>query len=635
MTWVHPDRVAAALRVRRRSVRRRAEREGWRTLERPSNGGTVQMLCLEDLPPEVRRELHTSNDAAGLVLDALSEKQRSAMGGKQRAVEAWQAHLAAAGKSKRDATADFVAEWNGANEPRVAWSTLHRWAQALEQGGADGLLHGGAGSEMAEELRRFFLSQYLHDSRPSIAFCYQLARHHASAIGLKIPAVDSFKRLVRDIPKSVLVYYREGRKAFYDECSPYILRDYNDPELISNRCWVSDHHQFDFWVQNPWTGKPVRPWLTAWMDFRSRKMVGWLVHTNPNTDTVLAAFRHGVTRYGIPDELYLDNGKDYRNSTFAGGRKAFKVELEEERVRTLVSHLGVIPHFAIPYNARAKHIERAFRTLSETLSKLFQGYCGRSPETRPERVTGLVREGDVPSLHEVQGLFDSWVEEYYNARSHEGAGMGGASPNEVYDRLLVQRRTCDPAVLRVLMMRATRAVHVGRQGVKVLEHYYVNDEGLFAHQGKNAYVRYDPSDMSTVEVYDLEDRWICQARLLGTVPALGATADDLKEAARRHKRVRELVRGYTEGFPKRLEGEAALAAVVADRRQHHPDHEPTGAQVIMLVRPEIEVPDRPSPTGDTGELAEVVQFPLRQKDPDPAAMWAAMYGRWGAEERAE
>jgi transposase InsO family protein len=39
----------------------------------------------------------------------------------------------------------------------------------------------------------------------------------------------------------------------------------------------------------------VRPWLTAFQDVRSRKIVGWLVYAHdPNSDVIFTVFRDAV-----------------------------------------------------------------------------------------------------------------------------------------------------------------------------------------------------------------------------------------------------------------------------------------------------------------------------------------------------
>jgi putative transposase len=111
--------------------------------------------------------------------------------------------------------------------------------------------------------------------------------------------------------------------------------------------------------------------VTAFNDGRSRRTVGCVVSVQPNSDTILAAFAQGASKYGLPEEVLIDNGKDYLCQTFAGGRRKLRVQVDEARVGSMLSRLKVKPHFATPYNAKSKPIERAFRTVKEHFSRLW------------------------------------------------------------------------------------------------------------------------------------------------------------------------------------------------------------------------------------------------------------------------
>ena len=135
--------------------------------------------------------------------------------------------------------------------------------------------------------------------------------------------------------------------------------------------FVGDHRKFDFFILGP-RGTWVRPWVTAWLDMRSGKLVSWLVTLNPNTDTITSTFADAALdqAIGLPREIYIDNGRDYCNERFAGHgfREKLKTTLESEKQRVvpMLEHLGIIAHFAIPENARAKTIERvAFGNMSK------------------------------------------------------------------------------------------------------------------------------------------------------------------------------------------------------------------------------------------------------------------------------
>jgi hypothetical protein len=61
----------------------------------------------------------------------------------------------------------------------------------------------------------------------------------------------------------------------------------------------------------------------------------------PNADVVLACFAKGVNGFGIPSEIVLDNGKDYK------ALDIFNTE-EKNRVNSLAKQLDIITHYALP-----------------------------------------------------------------------------------------------------------------------------------------------------------------------------------------------------------------------------------------------------------------------------------------------
>ena len=57
-------------------------------------------------------------------------------------------------------------------------------------------------------------------------------------------------------------------------------------------------------------------------------------------------FRLGVEQNGVPNEVYFDNGKDYRSSSFS-----------KDYPMSLVNQLGVGTIYATPYHGAAKTVD--------------------------------------------------------------------------------------------------------------------------------------------------------------------------------------------------------------------------------------------------------------------------------------
>ena len=100
---------------------------------------------------------------------------------------------------------------------------------------------------------------------------------------------------------------------------PFIRRKYDEADFYSNDIWVCDNHTFDVFVNDGEHKKPVRVYLTAFQDVRSRKFMGWYVTMNPCSDATLIALRRGIEKYGIPKQILSDNGREFLTLTSAAG----------------------------------------------------------------------------------------------------------------------------------------------------------------------------------------------------------------------------------------------------------------------------------------------------------------------------
>lgn len=95
---------------------------------------------------------------------------------------------------------------------------------------------------------------------------------------------------------------------------------------------VGDEHTFDFWVQ--WTApngkvKAVRPKLVAWMDMKSRCIIGDVACVDANSQTLKESLVKMIYSNpgGVPHILHVDNGKDYTAKTMTGqNRKERKID---------------------------------------------------------------------------------------------------------------------------------------------------------------------------------------------------------------------------------------------------------------------------------------------------------------------
>lgn len=466
---------------------------------------------------------------------------------------------------------DFIARYNADNphEDALNKSRLYRWQRKYANKDVAALVdqrggHNRGKSSISEDAWDYFYALYMTQQRRTVKRCYDLTK----AKYPDIPSVSAFERRVRRIPNLALTYYRMGEKAFQDML-PSMIRDKRD--ITSNDIWFSDHHRVDVFVKSPDGKHVVRPWLTTFFDARSNRVVGRYVRiADPDSTAVKQCFRLAAEQNGIPNEVYFDNGKDYRSKYF---RKDYPL--------SLANQLGIDTIYATPYHGQAKTVERFFGTFTDRFSRLFPTYTGKDAKERPEcmRVSDAKIFEQAPTLEEYIGYLDTYLEEY-NATPSSGSGMDGKSPDEVYmENLETKRVIADYDALRLLCGRSEERT-VQKNGVSILNNSYFNEALLF-HVGERVIVTYDPSNIDEVAVLDLEGRAICMADAKIRTPFRHTSEEDYKKAAKEKKAARALVKQYA---PKR---EMSIQEIIARNQFTEKKFDETGdAAIVEQVTPQ-------------------------------------------------
>ena len=184
---------------------------------------------------------------------------------------------------------------------------LKFWEDKYNKSGIVGLIdkRGGdlSGSDcMPPEVWDLFYSMYMTPQQRSVQLCYDKVKAYFRRTSPEtvIPSYSTFTAKVRRIDRYAVLAFRKGRKALEDK-RPYMERDPSD--LNSNTCWISDHHLADVLVKNE-RGKIIRPWITAFQDAKSRKIVACTVYDgSPNATRIKQVLRIGIAEYGIPEEV--------------------------------------------------------------------------------------------------------------------------------------------------------------------------------------------------------------------------------------------------------------------------------------------------------------------------------------------
>ncbi len=487
----------------------------------------------------------------------LTDRQRAGMAQRWAAIAEWRGCRDRLGDAADVHAAYAVWAADEAQRSRrdrpIGWSTMWRWERAVADSGPAALAARHWGRQATEPDPRAWgvfkglLLDQRHRRKRMDAWrqtAEEARRHGWAWISYKA----AIRRIDAEVPQSAWTLATEGETAYRDRYSPYVQRD--PASVPVNGLWVSDHHQLDIAAVNPVNGSLGFPWVTAWMDWRSRRIVGRQFSFGPDSDTILFSFRRAALAVGLPDAIYTDRGRDYRCRQVAGGCRRLRVEPDQPRVRSAMSLLDVEPHFALPYQAQVKHIERWFRTLGEQFARQWMTYRGRKPEDRPEGFDKVFRQGIdsglAPTLEQLAEAWDSYVEHDYGDAAHSGFRMDGRSPNEVFAAGLAERgsvrRPAEADLILCLMRkrvgREGKGYRVARNGIAPFgkDRFWFAPE-LMLLAGEQVYVRYDPADLERLYVFSADrDQFVCVATRKQAKGVIGADVKDemrLKRQARR------------------------------------------------------------------------------------------------------
>ncbi len=454
----------------------------------------------------------------------------------------------------------FVAEWNSKHpESKTSYDAILDARKKYLEEGVSGLLakYGKTAgiTSVDDDHFEYFKSKFMKEGGPSLKTCWIGTLGYARTLNPELdlaefPSSGTFlRRLEKEVSKDSIYLARNGRALWNRKYGNYVDRDYST--LKPGECIVGDHHQVDVCVLLP-NGKICFPWLTAWRDFKSSKWVGWMHHPEaPNSDHVFMSFYYAADEHGVPTDVYIDNGKDYRCRDFAGGRKYYKVTVDEGKSASMLALLGTTPHFALPYNAQSKTIERDFLKYKEWFSKNMPGYRGGHVKERPEKLKSEIKAGLILHWDEYVQLMDNFIVNVLNKMPSDGKVLQGMSPDEMWAAERIEKRVVSRDALKLFCMRTSNTFTIGKNGIKdsaIGCSYW--GEWMSAMKGTKVYIRRD------IKVYDAawvfrvdDDEYLGKAFLAETASALARTNIEkaqLREVIAQKRQVEKIAKSFAE-----------------------------------------------------------------------------------------
>ncbi|HVR25876.1 MAG TPA: DDE-type integrase/transposase/recombinase [Candidatus Polarisedimenticolia bacterium] len=228
----------------------------------------------------------------------------------------------------------------------------------------------------------------------------------------------------------------------------------------SNQIWQSDM-LFGPYVQRSGGGR-VQAFLYAVLDDASRLIPHAQFYLHQGLDAFLDCLRQAVAARGVPIRLYVDNAKVFRSSQLA----------------RIAASIGILVIHTPPYQPQGRgKIERFFRSLREQLLANLD----------PHRTL---------SLEELNQRLWVWIEQVYHRSEHGGLGT---TPLLRWQRDIEHIRQLPPStdLRRLFFYRLNRLVR--RDSTFKLRGQFYEAPPQF--EGETIEVRFDPLDLSQLEIY--------------------------------------------------------------------------------------------------------------------------------------
>jgi hypothetical protein len=427
------------------------------------------------------------------------------------------------------------------------------------------------------------------------------------------PTLRQCRTVLKGVDSPTFVLAREGNKAFYNQCAPYISRK---PPEFSDFIWCTDQKVADVRVQD--AGHRLgRLTSVSFIDVTSNKWLGCCFAPVLSSDVVMRAAVDAMIRTGTkPRYVQFDLGKEFYNHRFGGGVSRIKGETLFREALGMWQRLGVEPVKAIGNNPRTKPIER-WHAEHRKLDQGFITYTGKRPDDRPERLAkieaqhyawlaGEAENPRIPTIEEYIDEFLKWCVLTWNLETRGyGKYLLGMTPEQCWNAKRppegFPRVTEDEINFQTCERRKEQVATGGQINLQVhgqkLE--YVADE-LFALQGQPVKVLLSRISYRTVTViYPVTGGAAsCVAQVkeqYDWVPEGDDAQERMRAAIRAQRRVKRAVRTGIDAST--IVSDSANPMEVLQAVESLPSKNPLASRGLFgnaAPQPPVPSPDHPS-----------------------------------------
>lgn len=338
-----------------------------------------------------------------------------------------------------------------------------------------------------------------------------------------------------------------------------------------------DGHTFDCWVQIKLPNgriKAIKPKLVAWIDTRSRVIMGDIICRESNSQILKQSLLKMIygTPGGVPRWLLIDNGKDYTAETMTGRKRTKRASLDfDNETKGFYRGIGIEDDIrSLPYQPWSKaQMERAFGTVCSMFTKWLASYTGTLTGSRTagkikKDIPGMLERGELLTMEEFQQLWQKWLAEVYHKRNHSGLKRQGEKYTSPIDCFInTEERYFKPVPAKsyasILMMKADNA-YVRNIGIRKFGKDYMAPE-LVDYIDDKVDIKWDPEDVTRLYVYVATGKnkgmKICEAvcqELLLIAPKVPQKAleEHMKLQKQQLREDREKLKKYTTPLEERV-----------------------------------------------------------------------------------
>lgn len=562
--WLSVEDISQLLNISCQAVRKACKSNRYKVRLVGGNGGQQYNILLSSLPVDAQLKYY---EDSGILKTNTQAAEVQNNKGRDLAQKQWEIALARfdfikfyvesseRSTNKVKAKQDFIEAYNHGAIPdllkilgQTSYKTAERWKKTLKESNFDpvslapGYTYVKPRSVTAEQAD-ILIREFLNPNQPPKREAIRLAKNIMRIKGVEDNLSEcTYERFLDDwIEKNYDLYCiaREGEKSLNDNVIFSISRDLDKIEV--GDIIFADGKTLDFFMQNPFTGKPKRMTLIMFFDMKSSMPLGFDIMPSENVMTIASALRRTILLLGfIPRIIYIDNGKAFRSKYFQGID-----DFKTTGIQGLFERLNINVIFAKKYHGQSKSQERFHRTMSE-YERLLPSYSGMSAMNKPARfgrneifhrtLYDRMTEGTLPTVRQVYQSLINWFMVYAD-RAHQDGFYKGYTPNEIFSKSIDRVRAASDYPSRVIakdelnyLMLEEETRDIRKNGIELFSKPYWAEE-LYGRHHK-AIIKYDFLDDSEVLVYDTNGKFICKAirsDLINPAARLLGTEEDVKK----------------------------------------------------------------------------------------------------------